>query len=120
MRLMTKRKDMSLVDLKARLEAQKAELLRLMAATKESRAPVELDQTVQGRLSRQDALMQQEMARENHRRRQLDLQRTEAALKRMEEGDYGYCVNCDEAIAAKRLELDPAIPTCIKCAGKSA
>jgi len=39
-----------------------------------------------------------------------------AALKRIESGDYGYCLNCDEEIAVKRLEIDPAAPLCLDCA----
>lgn len=98
------------------LSDKKAELERLSAQSKEARDAVELDQTRQGRLSRQDALMQQEMAKETQRRRELELKRIEIAFKKIESGDYGYCIQCDEAIAQKRLELDPAIPTCIKCA----
>lgn len=102
--------------MRAKLIEWQAELERLMAVSAEAREAVELDQTRQGRLSRQDALMQQEMAKETQRRRALDLKRIEAALKRVEADDYGYCMACDELIAAKRLELDPAVVTCIKCA----
>lgn len=63
--------------------------------------------------------MQQEMAKESERRREIDLRRINAALQRIAEGDFGYCVICDEDIGAKRLALDPATPTCIECAGKN-
>ena len=55
-------------------------------------------------------------ARETERRRHLELQRIDSALARVAEGDYGFCVNCGEEIAARRLELDPAVPICIDCA----
>lgn len=113
---MTDRQDINIDALRKTLLDRKAELERLSAQSADSREAVELDQTRQGRLSRQDALMQQEMAKETERRRQLDAQKIAAALKRMESGDYGYCAKCDEPIAAKRLELDPAIATCIGCA----
>jgi DnaK suppressor protein len=99
-----------------RLIARRSELLRLAAATKSSRQPVELDQTTVGRLSRMDALQQQAMALEVERRRSLELRRIEAALRRIEEGDYGICVSCGEEIEPKRLDLDPIVPTCSKCA----
>ncbi|NCF79775.1 MAG: TraR/DksA family transcriptional regulator, partial [Alphaproteobacteria bacterium] len=76
-------------------------------------APVELDQTQQGRLSRMDALQQQAMAAETQRRRQREVYLLDAALKRLDEGEYGYCVNCGEAIEPQRLALDPATPFCI-------
>jgi len=37
----------------------------------------------------------------------------EEAFKHIEDGDYGYCISCDEEIAPKRLELNPAVQTCI-------
>jgi DnaK suppressor protein len=85
----------------------------LLNANAEDAAPVELDQTQQGRLSRMDAIQQQAMAAETQRRRQRDVHLLDAALKRLEEGEYGYCVNCGEAIGTERLALDPATPFCI-------
>lgn len=113
---MTQRNDIDIPSLKEQLLKRKADLERLIVQSKEALAPVELDQTMQGRLSRQDALQQQEMAKETQRRREVDLQRTEGALKRIKTDSYGYCVRCDEKIEVKRLTLDPAILTCITCA----
>lgn len=96
---------------------RRMELSGLAETSKEARATVELDQTTVGRLSRMDALQGQQMALEQDRRRQAEMQRIDAALKRIDSGDYGYCSLCDEPIAEKRLLLDPAIGTCIDCAG---
>lgn len=95
------------------LLAEQAELRSLMDSAEASGAPVELDQSVQGRLSRMDAMQQQAMAAEMERQRRLRLKRIEAALTRLETGDYGYCVTCGEDIESKRLALDPATPTCL-------
>lgn len=35
-----------------------------------------------------------------------------AALARLDEGEYGYCVTCGEPIAEERLDLLPATPFC--------
>lgn len=40
----------------------------------------------------------------------------DAALERVAAGTYGWCQACGEAIAAARLEVRPAAPTCIDCA----
>ena len=101
----------------ARLSNRRAELRTLSDSTQDSREPVELDQSKVGRLSRMDALQGQAMALESERRRTAELQRIEAALSRLDGSDYGYCVRCDEKIAPARLELDPAVATCIRCAG---
>ncbi len=100
----------------ARLLARREELCRLAESAKESRQPVELDQSRVGRLSRMDALQGQAMALETDRRRQVELRLIEAALARVESGDYGFCLSCGEEIAAKRLELDPTASLCIDCA----
>lgn len=99
-----------------KLEQQRAELQDLSESAEESRSAVELDQTRQGRLSRMDALQQQQMALATEERRKTQLKRIDSALVRIKSGDYGYCVMCDEEIDEKRLEFDPAIPTCINCA----
>ncbi len=113
---MSDRTDIDMAALRQTLLDRQAELKRLSEISAESREAVELDQTRQGRLSRMDAMQQQEMAKEADRRRQIDGQKIESALKRMETDDYGYCAACDEPIASKRLELDPAVSTCIQCA----
>ncbi len=41
--------------------------------------------------------------------------RLSAALDRMNEGAYGACVECDEAISAARLRAMPEAQTCIRC-----
>jgi DnaK suppressor protein len=86
------------------------------AASEAGRAPVELDQTSVGRLSRMDAMQGREMALAAERRRAAELAKIDAALRRLEIGEYGFCVKCGEPIGEKRLALDPAAATCIKCA----
>lgn len=100
----------------ARLQARRAELLALGEVSAESRRPVTLDQQSVGRLSRMDAMQGQEMALAQNRRREAELTRIDQALARIEAGDYGFCVVCDEPIAARRLESDPSIATCVDCA----
>ena len=108
---------MTEAEIRARLEALKAELARLSADAAESRKPVELDQQSIGRVSRQDALQMQAMANAADAQRALQLRRIDAALERLAEGDYGYCADCGEPIAPRRLELDPCAAVCIACAG---
>ena len=103
-------------DIKRRLLSRRAELMALTQESAEARDTVELDQTRIGRLSRMDALQGQAMSQETERRRQMELTRIDAALRRLAEGDFGFCVNCDEAIEPKRLELDPSLPICLSCA----
>ena len=93
-----------------------SELEEAHASTEEDRAPVTLDQTTQGRLSRMDALQVQAMALETDRRREVEIKRVEAAIQRVADDEFGYCVSCGDEIESKRLNNDPASPTCISCA----
>jgi len=102
---------------KKQLEAERAATLSASEDTSGDRKPVELDQQSVGRVSRGDAMQVQAMAKAQDARRAARIMMIDAALKRIEEGDYGYCAECDEEIPEKRLEVDPAAPRCIKCAG---
>ncbi len=44
-----------------------------------------------------------------------EAQQIKAALQRIEDGSFGYCVQCDEEIPEKRLELLPHTPLCTDC-----
>lgn len=102
-----------------RLLAMRAALEATAEGRREAGATVELDQTRTGRLSRMDALQLQAMARENQARARLQLRRIEAALRRLDEGEYGCCVTCGEEISPGRLGADPAVPTCLDCASRA-
>ena len=108
---------LDLAAMRERLLAERAALLDASTGSAESRNPVALDQSSVGRLSRMDAMQQQAMALATERRRAVALARIDAALARIAAGDYGWCVQCGEAIAPRRRALDPAVPTCIACAG---
>ena len=44
------------------------------------------------------------------------LEEIDAALARVEHGDYGVCESCGGPIAPARLEARPVARTCIRCA----
>lgn len=47
---------------------------------------------------------------------QHELRMIDAALKRMDVGEYGFCVTCGDEIDPDRLDLVPATPFCASCA----
>jgi DnaK suppressor protein len=47
-----------------------------------------------------------------------ELEKVEAALRRLDDGTYGACVSCGDPIAPERLEAIPWAPFCIDCARK--
>jgi len=106
----------SLEALRERLIARRDELMALSEVSAESRDTVALDQQSVGRLSRMDAMQAQAMAKANERQRRIELSRIEAALRRIEDDEYGYCQKCGEEIAPERLRVDPAASFCVECA----
>ena len=101
---------------KAQLAAKRAELLQISQISAEARGTVELDQQSVGRLSRMDAMQQQAMAAAMERARQRDLVRIDQAERRIADGEYGYCSQCDNEIPDGRLEIDPMAERCVNCA----
>ncbi|PIE12216.1 MAG: dimethylmenaquinone methyltransferase [Rhodobacterales bacterium] len=49
---------------------------------------------------------------------QEEIVRIRAALKRMREGEYGYCTTCGDVISKERLDVLPDTPFCKTCAAK--
>lgn len=103
-------------NIRQRLVDRQAQILRDSAGSIDDRVAVDLDPTRVGRLSRLDALQMQAMSAALEGRRQQDLKKIEAALRRLDGGEYGDCLKCGEAIARRRLESDPAAPLCAACA----
>ncbi|WP_316775114.1 TraR/DksA family transcriptional regulator [Sedimentitalea todarodis] len=104
----------------ARYTAQIEQMLQRLSKDnelgREGQAVVSLDQQSVGRLSRMDALQNQAMAKAQQHRRDQQRQRLLAALRRIDEEEFGYCIDCGTEIAAQRLDLDPTVFKCISCA----
>lgn len=103
-------------DWPALLTAQRAQLIADLASAAEASAPVELDQSRVGRLSRMDAMQSQAMSQAADSRRHREIRQIDAALARVEAGTFGDCAKCDEPIAVSRLRFAPANPLCLDCA----
>ncbi|MEO5720685.1 MAG: TraR/DksA C4-type zinc finger protein [Chthoniobacterales bacterium] len=73
-----------------------------------------------GRLSRQDSMQQQEMAKAGVRRREERIHALKEALRRMDEGTYAVCAKCREEIEFSRLELAPELKFCAECSAARA
>ena len=98
-----------------RLKALSNEVNEAFNASKDSANVVELDTAI-GRLSRMDAMQNQQMALELRRRQENQLLRIKNALKRMDQDRYGLCGKCKGPIADERLEISPDVVMCVQCA----
>ncbi|SHI59889.1 transcriptional regulator, TraR/DksA family [Palleronia salina] len=99
------------------LQDELAQIAAASDSTRADRAPVTLDQQSVGRLSRMDALQNQAMAAGTEARRATRTRAIQAALTRLDEGEFGWCDECGDPIPLKRLDLDPCATRCVGCAG---
>ncbi len=89
----------------------------MLSSSSDAARPVDLDQPI-GRVSRMDALQQQSMVAANRASARLRRKQVDAALRRLDEGDYGDCASCGDPIAPRRLAAHPEAPLCVACQGR--
>jgi DnaK suppressor protein len=99
--------------LQRQLENLRGELENALVATREGVRPVDVGQPI-GRLSRLDAMQQQQMAQASRSFLEIRLQQVQAALRNEE---YGICKECEEPIGFPRLKARPETPFCRSCQG---
>lgn len=103
-------------EMKSRLLKMQSDLADETRRGTDGTRTVVLDQQSVGRLSRMDAIQNQAIARAAQVRREHSAHRIRSALMRIEEGEFGYCLECGDEIAPKRLDLDPTTTVCVTCA----
>jgi len=64
--------------------------------------------------------MLQVIASNRNQRRATELARIEAALRRIDDApeDFGLCLECEDEIAPRRLDLLPYVELCLECQSK--
>lgn len=109
--------DEQLDNLRQLLERDRAQLVLHLEGLSQDSGPVVLDQQLQGRLSRMDALQQQAMTQAGERQVREQLRDIHQAQQAMDQDEYGYCTHCGLAIGYGRLAARPASSLCVQCAG---
>ncbi len=104
-----------LQQLKELLEAQKQTLEQQLQQVEANTQPVTLDQQSVGRVSRIDAIQQQQMAVANRQQLMQQFNAINTSLKRLQTDEYGFCLECGEPIGFARLQVQPYAPYCLAC-----
>jgi len=100
---------------KLALEKALVEIEEYLSKSEDSAEAVAPDKSL-GRLSRMEAMQDQQMVLELRRRRKRRRLEIVNALKRLEESTYGKCILCGVEIGEDRLEAFPEVQTCVSCA----
>lgn len=106
--------DQQRAELRDKLLMLRQVLVQRSGSASEDKQPVSLDQPI-GRLTRMDAIQQQQMALGQQRRLEQELERVNAALQQLERQQYGFCLRCQEAIPYERLQIRPIATLCYEC-----
>ena len=101
--------------IKDRLTQEIAKTLEDIERLKIASQPVSPDNAI-GRLSRMEAINAKSVSEENLRQAELRITKLNAAIQRVNDDEYGICLNCEEEISSKRLQSIPEATLCIKCA----
>jgi len=105
-------------ELKKKMQQSCFDLEELLLSSSESSKPVALDEPI-GRLSRMDAMQQQQMAVASRQSQSQRLQLLRNALRAIENDNYGGCRRCEEPIGYQRLSVRPETPFCLACQSRS-
>ena len=96
------------------LLADRLRLEQYLELTKEGAKPVDLGTPI-GRLSRMDAMQQQEMTKASRATLETRRLQIDAALEAYRKGEYGHCRSCEGPIGYRRLKARPEAPFCLSC-----
>ena len=100
------------------LKAQQKQLQQQIDNSETDVQPVTLDQQSVGRVSRIDAIQQQQMAIANREQDRKLLIAIRKSLVRVDNDEYGYCLECAEPVGFARLEVQPQAEYCVRCQEK--
>jgi RNA polymerase-binding transcription factor len=92
------------------LERQEAELARILR----KRDGIEIEKSAD-QMDEIQYATERDLAIHNVDRDSTLLRQVKAALRRVHDGSFGTCTECDEAISRKRLAAVPWAQRCIRC-----
>jgi DnaK suppressor protein len=103
---------------KKKLLARREDLLKTIARTEEEGRQADDDPTVDLADKAANSYTKEFLFGMTNTDRAL-LNQIDVALRRIDEDEYGVCVNCEEEMQQKRLEAVPWAKHCINCAEKA-
>jgi DnaK suppressor protein len=97
------------------IKTQLHELTTRIDSLHQQAEPVVLDQQSIGRVSRIDAITQQQIAKAAERQAIEKIKQLHAAQLKISDDDYGWCEACGDAIGFARLSVQPEVIKCLRC-----
>lgn len=108
--------DLDLAQVRQRLESRASQLSEEIAQAQHLGADTaDAAHEVLDRKDQADARAHDGVADAELERDRAELAEVQAALRRLADGSYGRCADCDEPIGAPRLQAQPAALRCLAC-----
>ncbi|MEY3002443.1 MAG: hypothetical protein RLZZ428_818 [Pseudomonadota bacterium] len=101
--------------IKQQIEAEIVSLKAQIAQLQEKAKPIAPDCSL-GKLTRIEAMAEQEVNQKILNESQLRLTRLTNALSRIDKPMFGICIECEELIPYERIRIRPESVRCVRCA----
>jgi len=101
--------------LKIKIESDICELKKQIETLREKAKPIAPDCSL-GRLTRMEAMAEQEVSQKILDESKLRLTRLQNALLRIDKPMFGICIECEEPIGIERMKIRPESVRCVACA----
>jgi DnaK suppressor protein len=96
------------------LEIQRREILGSLRQLEQETRSLEIESTQDAADQCVTSMSKEALFQQSSQRRTI-LRRIEAALRRIDDGSFGVCVNCGNDIPARRLQALPWTQFCLQC-----
>lgn len=100
--------------IKTIIDQQIQDIKKKLPGLKDQTKPISPDNAI-GRLSRMEAISERSVNEATYRKAQIRLERLQATQKKVDEENYGECLECGEDIGIKRLKTLPESTLCMSC-----
>ena len=101
-------------EIKRKIEYEIQKTKKLISEYIDLTRPIEPENAI-GRISRMDAINNKSVTEAALRTAQQKLDKLEFALLKVDEEDFGICIQCKTPIPLGRLLVMPQSRTCVKC-----
>jgi len=98
-----------------KIEGDIVELQKQIEVLQEKAKPIAPDCSL-GRLTRMEAMAEQEVSQKILDESKLRLTRLQNALSRINKPIFGICIECEEDIEIERMKIRPESVRCVSCA----
>ena len=98
-----------------KIEGDIVELQKQIEVLQEKAKPIAPDCSL-GRLTRMEAMAEQEVSQKILDESKLRLTRLQNALSRINKPIFGICIECEEDIGIERMKIRPESVRCVACA----